>query len=151
MKENRQKAILDIITRQDVETQEQLLQLLGESGIRCTQATISRDIKELQLVKELNSSGGYRYVRSVRRGDGEHDLRLQTIFREGVVSAAAAQNLVVLKTMPGLANAAAAALDRMEIEGMVGTLAGDDTALLIMTTSHTAETFCGEIREMLRQ
>ena len=150
MKERRQQAIMDIVTAQEVETQEQLQQLLRERGFRCTQATVSRDIKELQLVKELGPSGSYRYVLSGRRGDGEHDLRLQNIFREGVISAVAAQNLVVLKTMPGLANAAAAALDRMTIDNLVGTLAGDDTALLIMNTALSAEQFSEEIREMLR-
>ena len=150
MKERRQQAIMDIVTAREVETQEQLQQLLLEQGFRCTQATVSRDIKELQLVKELGPSGSYRYILSGRRGDGEHDLRLQNIFREGVISAVAAQNLVVLKTMPGLANAAAAALDRMTIDNLVGTLAGDDTALLIMNTSQAAEQFSEEIRGMLR-
>lgn len=150
MKQGRQQAIMELVTRQEVETQEQLQQMLQDQGFRCTQATVSRDIKELQLVKELGPSGHYRYVLSGRRGDGEHDLRLQKIFREGVISAVAAQNLVVLKTMPGLANAAAAALDRMSISNMVGTLAGDDTALLIMDTALSAETFSGEIRKMLR-
>ena len=150
MKERRQQAILDIISRQDIETQEQLLLALKEQGFHCTQATISRDIKELQLVKALNPSGTYCYVVSDQKGKGEHDERLRNIFREGVISVAAAQNLVVVKTMPGLANAAAAALDRMNIEHMVGTLAGDDTALLIMGTSQSAEAFCGEIKAMLR-
>ena len=150
MKESRQQAILDIIAQQDVETQEQLLIALRSKGFQCTQATISRDIKELQLVKELNQKGSYRYVLSVRKGNGEHDERLRNIFREGVISVAAAQNLIVVKTMPGLANAAAAALDRMNIDHMVGTLAGDDTALLIMGSNQAAESFCDEIREMLR-
>lgn len=150
MKERRQQAILDIITRQEIETQEQLLTALKAQGFHCTQATISRDIKELQLVKALSHEGTYCYVVSDRKGKGEHDERLRNIFREGVISVAVAQNLVVVKTMPGLANAAAAALDRMNIEHMVGTLAGDDTALLIMGTSQSAEAFCDEIRGMLR-
>lgn len=150
MKERRQQAILDIIASRDIETQEQLLTALKEYGFQCTQATISRDIKELQLIKELSLAGNYRYVVSDRKGKGEHDERLQTIFRQGVISVVAAQNLIVLKTMPGLANAAASALDHMNIENMVGTLAGDDTALLIMSHNQAAEGFCSEIREMLR-
>lgn len=150
MKERRQQAILDIIAHQDIETQEQLLTALKTQGFHCTQATISRDIKELQLVKALSPGGTYCYVVSDRKGKGEHDERLRNIFREGVISVAVAQNLVVVKTMPGLANAAAAALDRMNIEHMVGTLAGDDTALLIMGTSQSAEAFCDEIKGMLR-
>lgn len=150
MKERRQQAILDIIAVRDIETQEQLLLALKEYGFQCTQATISRDIKELQLIKELSPAGNYRYVVSDRKGKGEHDERLQSIFRQGVVSVVAAQNLIVVKTMPGLAAAAASALDHMDIENMVGTLAGDDTALLIMTGNQAAEAFCGEIRSMLR-
>ena len=150
MKERRQQAILDILASRDIETQEQLLTALKEYGFQCTQATISRDIKELQLIKELSLAGNYRYVVSDRKGKGEHDERLQTIFRQGVISVAAAQNLIVVKTMPGLANAAASALDHMNIENMVGTLAGDDTALLIMAHNQAAEGLCSEIREMLR-
>lgn len=150
MKERRQQAILDIIASRDIETQEQLLLALREYGFQCTQATISRDIKELQLIKELGLAGTYRYVVSDRKGKGEHDERLQTIFRQGVVSVAVAQNLIVIKTMPGLAGAAGSALDHMHIEHMVGTLAGDDTALLIMADNQSAEEFCDEIRDMLR-
>ncbi len=150
MKEKRQKMILDIVQEQEIETQEQLLQALSERGISCTQATISRDIRELHLVKELSHAGVYRYVVSRQRKSG-NDIasRLQTIFREGVTSFDYAQNLVVLKTMPGLANAAAAALDGMALPDMVGSIAGDDTAILIMRTTQDAERFCGELRSTL--
>lgn len=150
MKEQRQALILEIIQNQEIETQEQLLNELQKSGIGCTQATISRDIKELHLVKELASNGSYKY--SVSRQSRKSDLsdRLQTIFREGVTSFDYAQNLVVLKTMPGLANAAAAAMDRMELPAMVGSIAGDDTVMLIMRTTQDAERFCGELRAMVK-
>ncbi|MBQ3090250.1 MAG: arginine repressor [Oscillospiraceae bacterium] len=150
MKERRQQTILDIIAGRDIETQEQLLTALKEYGFQCTQATISRDIKELQLIKELSVSGSYRYVVSDRKGKGEHNERLQMIFRQGVVSAAVAQNMIVVKTMPGLANAAASALDHMDLEHLVGTLAGDDTVLLIMDNNQSAEQLCDEIKYMLR-
>lgn len=150
MKSQRQAKIMEIISNRNVETQEQLLQELQSAGFRSTQATISRDIKELQLVKELGLAGSYRYVVSDRKGKGEHNERLQTIFRQGVISVAVAQNLIVVKTMPGLAGAAGSALDHMHIEHMVGTLAGDDTALLIMADNQSAENFCSEIQEMLR-
>ena len=150
MKELRQQTILDIISGRDIETQEQLLTALKEYGFQCTQATISRDIKELQLIKELSVSGSYRYVVSDRKGKGEHNERLQMIFRQGVVSAAVAQNMIVVKTMPGLANAAASALDHMDLEHLVGTLAGDDTVLLIMDNNQSAEQLCDEIKYMLR-
>lgn len=152
MKEQRQAMILEIVQNQEIETQEQLLNELQKRGICCTQATISRDIKELHLVKELASNGGGNYKYSVSRQSTKSDLsdRLQTIFREGVTSFDYAQNLVVLKTMPGLANAAAAAMDRMELPAMVGSIAGDDTVMLIMRTTQDAERFCGELRAMMK-
>lgn len=150
MKEQRQAAILSIIRAGDIETQEQLLQALQERGIRCTQATISRDIKELRLVKELGRGGSYRYVDARQSRHSDLSGRLRTIFREGVTSFDHAQNLVVLKTMPGLANAAAAALDGMDLPNVVGSLAGDDTVLLIMRTNEDAKDFCHELEVMVQ-
>ena len=148
MKRARQAEILNIIQAVEVETQEQLLDELKARGFSATQATISRDIKELRLVKEL-SGGGYRYASSERKGLADSDARLRNIFKEGVVSVEAAQNLVVVKTMPGLASAACSALDGMEIAGMVGSLAGDDTGMLIMRDSASAEAFCSEAHKLL--
>ena len=150
MKEKRQRAILDIIANHIIETQEQLLSELKERGFRCTQATISRDMKELQLIKELTPTGSYRYAVSIHQNRRDFNDRLRNVFREGVTSVDLAQNIIVLKTMPGLANAAAAALDGMDIEEMVGSLAGDDTALLVMRTNQAAEQFCSELRMMLK-
>lgn len=150
MKEQRQKAILKLIQEEDLEVQEELLERLHAMGFSCTQATISRDIKELHLVKERSKNGTYKYVVSLHRGRSDLANRLQTIFRESVISFDLAQNLIVLKTMPGLANAAAAALDAMDIPNMVGSIAGDDTAVLIMRTNDAANLFCNEIRLMLK-
>ena len=150
MKEQRQKAILELIRQEDLEVQEQLLLELKNAGYDTTQATISRDIKELHLVKERTARGTYKYVVSLHRGRTDLANRLQTIFRESVTSFDMAQNLIVLKTMPGLANAAAAALDGMDIPNMVGSIAGDDTAVLIMRSNEYAEQFCHEIRLMLK-
>lgn len=150
MKSTRQESILQIITEKDIETQDQLLGELKARGIPSTQATISRDIKELHLVKELTGTGTYRYAVSGRKASLNFAGRLRTIFREGVTSFDMAQNLVVVKTMPGLASAAAAALDGMEIPDLVGSLAGDDTVLLIMRTNESAAEFCTEIRQMLK-
>ena len=150
MKNDRQSMILEIISQENIETQEQLLVRLQERGITSTQATISRDIKELHLVKERTARGTYKYVVSLHRGRTDLANRLQTIFRESVTSFDMAQNLIVLKTMPGLANAAAAALDGMDIPNMVGSIAGDDTAVLIMRSNEYAEQFCHEIRLMLK-
>ena len=137
MKRARQAEILKIIQSVDVETQEQLLDELKRRGFASTQATISRDIKELRLVKEM-AGGGYRYVVSERKGMVDSDVRLRNIFKEGVVSVDLAQNIVVVRTMPGLASAACSALDSMDIPGMVGSLAGDDTGILIMRDNASA-------------
>ena len=150
MKSKRQQEILRIIEAKDVETQDQLLSELKERGVHSTQATISRDIKELHLIKELTGSGTYKYAISDRKASLNFAGRLLTIFKEGVTSFDLAQNIVVIKTMPGLASAACAAIDGMEIGGLVGSLAGDDTALLIMRTNEAAAEFCSEIHKMLK-
>ena len=149
MKRARQAEILNIIQAVDVETQEQLLDELKARGFSATQATISRDIKELRLVKEL-SGGGYRYASSERKGLADSDARLRNIFKEGVTSVDRAQNIVVVRTMPGLASAACSALDSMEIPGMVGSLAGDDTGILIMRDNASAQQFSSEVHKLLR-
>ena len=149
MKRARQAEILNIIQAVDVETQEQLLDELKARGFSATQATSSRDIKELRLVKEL-SGGGYRYASSERKGLADSDARLRNIFKEGVTSVDRAQNIVVVRTMPGLASAACSALDSMEIPGMVGSLAGDDTGILIMRDNDAAERFNQEVHKLLK-
>lgn len=141
---------MEIVRTCAMETQEQLLAELKKRGFRCTQATVSRDIRELHLVKEQTSFGTYQYSLPASRASGNASDRLQTIFREGVVSFDFAQNLVVLKTIPGLANAAAAAIDKMELPDVVGSIAGDDTVMLIMRTQQKAEAFCSELRSMVR-
>ena len=145
MKGKRQQEILRIIEEQDIDTQDQLLAELRARGLQSTQATISRDIKELHLIKELTGYGTYRYAVSERKAS-----RLRTIFKEGVISFDLAQNIIVLKTMPGVASAACAAIDGMEITGLVGSLAGDDTAMLVMRTNEDAQEFCNEIHTMLK-
>ena len=148
MKAARQNKILEIIGSGDIETQNQLMEALAACGIRSTQATLSRDIKELRLVKELAPSGRYRYA-AAREEVPNNDERLMKIFRECVVSYTSAQNIVVLKTLPGMANAACSALDSMSIPDLVGTLAGDDTAFLLMKDTPAAEDFCREIKALL--
>lgn len=150
MKNVRQSEILNIVQTKDIDTQEQLLEELRARGFTTTQATISRDIKELRLVKELTGSGGYRYALSERKTGTASDARLRNIFKEGVVSVDVAQNIVVVRTMPGLASAACSALDAMEIEGMVGSLAGDDTGILIMRDNVLAQQFNGEVHKLLK-
>lgn len=150
MKGKRQAEILRIISENDVETQEQLLAALRAQGVSSTQATISRDIKELHLIKELTAYGTYKYAVSERKTSLNFAGRLRTILREGVTSFDVAQNIVVVKTMPGLAPAAAAALDGMELPGMVGSLAGDDTVILIMRTGEMAVELCQEMHKLIQ-
>lgn len=149
MKNSRQNMILEIISQENIETQEQLLRRLQERGISSTQATISRDIKQLHLIKEPVGQGVYKYAVSGNRTRLNIAEKLRTIFRESVTSIASAQNIVVIKTMPGLASAACSALDNMEIPIIVGSLAGDDTAFLLMQDTASAENFCEEIKTML--
>ena len=151
MKETRQAEILRIIAEVNIETQEQLLLYLQSRGIKATQATISRDIKELHLVKEPAGNGMYRYKAAAEKPTPSHNHtgRLRNIFKEGVTSFDLAQNIIVIKTMPGLGSAAGAALDRIENNGIVGSIAGDDTVLVIMRTNQAAEEFLDEIRAML--
>ncbi len=140
---------MEIISTTNVETQEQLLQELQNAGFASTQATISRDIKELRIVKELTSFGTYRYTTAAREVPNGFLSRLNTIFRESVVNFDYAQNMVVIHTLPGLANAAASALDAMNMSVMLGTLAGDDTVFVVMRDTNAAAAFCGEIKSLL--
>ena len=148
MKTSRQSLIMQIIAEEDIETQAQLIQALAQRGVSSTQATLSRDIKELQLVKELGSNGKYHYVVSGKSKSSDRELRLRKIFRESVTSYNVAQNIIVIKTLPGLASAACSTLDSMHIESLAGTRAGDDTAFLAMKDNKAAEDFCHEIEEM---
>ena len=149
VKSDRQAKIIEIISNQDIETQEQLLQELHQAGFASTQATISRDIKQLRIVKELTSLGTYHYTTASREVPNTFSSRLNTIFRECVTSFDYAQNIIVIHTLPGLDNAAASALDAMNMNVVLGTLAGDDTAVVIMRDTNAAAAFCGEIKSLI--
>ena len=138
MKPGRQGVILEIIAEQDIETQHQLMQALAERGIKSTQATLSRDIKDMRLVKQLGPNGNYRYVQTNDQARDETQQKLRTIFQQSIQSYDLAQNILVIKTMPGLASAACAAIDGMQIDHLVGSLAGDDTAFLAMKDNQSA-------------
>ena len=149
MKSQRQAKIMEIIASQNVETQEQLLALLQAEGFRGTQATISRDIKELRIVKELTSLGTYRYTASANEVGGSFSAKMNTIFRECVIGFDYAQNIIVIRTLPGLASAAGSAIDSMNMNMVVGTLAGDDTVMVVMRDNNSAAAFCGEIKNLI--
>ncbi len=150
MKSQRQAKIMEIISNRNVETQEQLLVELQNAGFRSTQATISRDIKDLRIVKELTSFGTYRYTAATKETAGTFSSKLNTIFRECITNFDYAQNLIVIRTLPGLASAAASAIDAMNMSVVVGTLAGDDTVLIVMRDINAAAAFCGEIQNLMK-
>ena len=149
MKSQRQAKIMEIIANRNVETQEQLLQELLSAGFASTQATISRDIKELRIVKELTSLGTYRYTAATNEVGGSFSARLNTIFRECVTGFDYAQNIIVIRTLPGLASAAGSAIDSMNMSMVVGSLAGDDTVMVVMRDNNSAAAFCGEIKNLI--
>ena len=149
MKSQRQAKIIEIISTRNVETQEQLLAALQKEGFRGTQATISRDIKELRIVKELTNLGTYRYTTTSNEVSNSFSSRLNTIFRECVIGVDYAQNIIVIRTLPGLASAAGSAVDAMNMSLVVGTLAGDDTVMVVMRDNNAAAAFCGEIKNLI--
>ena len=149
MKAQRQAKIMEIISNRNVETQEQLLSELQNAGFHSTQATISRDIKELRIIKELTSFGTYRYSVSTNDVSTSFSGRLNMIFRECITSFDYAQNILVIHTLPGLASAAASAIDAMSMSVVLGTLAGDDTVFVVMRDTNAAAAFCGEIKSLL--
>ena len=149
MKGNRQSAILEIIENNNVETQEELAGHLLERGFKVTQATISRDIKELHLIKIQDEKGFYRY--SVNEiVPVVNTERLLRVFRETVINVQSAGNMIVVTTLSGSANAAAEVLDNMNIDGVVGSLAGDNTILIVVKDNAAAHTVAGRLRQMTK-
>lgn len=149
MKTVRQVAILDIIEKQEIETQEELASALNVRGIRVTQATVSRDIKELRLLKVLTPSGKYKYATGDQADNNLTD-RFIRMLAESLLSVSSANNLIVVKTLSGSANVAAEALDSMHWPEVLGTLAGDNTVLLIIRSNEETITVTSRIREMMK-
>ncbi len=149
MKTVRQVAILDIIEKQEIETQEELASALNARGIRVTQATVSRDIKELRLLKVLTASGKYKYATGDQADNNLTD-RFIRMLAESLLSVSSANNLIVVKTLSGSANVAAEALDSMHWPEVLGTLAGDNTVLLIIRSNEETITVTSRIREMMK-
>ena len=149
MKTVRQVAILDIIEKQEIETQEELASALNARGIRVTQATVSRDIKELRLLKVLTPSGKYKYATGDQADNNLTD-RFIRMLAESLLSVSSANNLIVVKTLSGSPNVAAEALDSMHWPEVLGTLAGDNTVLLIIRSNEETLTVTSRIREMMK-
>jgi len=138
MKNARQKKILELIEQYDVDTQETLIERLAEVGIIVTQTTVSRDIRELKLVKGMTGKGTYKYIVPEVKRDNNIPV-LNSALTEAVIKIEAAKNIVVIKTFPGMANALAVCVDTIEQPHIVGSVAGDDTILLVIKDDETAK------------
>lgn len=148
MKIRRHAKILEIINNNAIETQEELQAHLRQAGYDVTQATVSRDIKELRLSKTPDRSGGYRYI-TAKSGQEHISSKFHSIFSGAVVRVQYAQNIVVVNCLPGMAQGACAAMDSLHWNQVVGTLAGDDTFLCIATDERAAEDLTIELKKMM--
>ena len=138
MKNARQNKILELIEEYEISTQEALIQRLSEHGFESTQTTISRDIRQLRLIKGPTGRGTYKYVApEVRRGNDApgHNSALT----DAVIKIESAQNIIVVKTLSGMANAIAVCIDSLQIKDIIGSVAGDDTILLVIKDDDTAK------------
>ncbi|MBR6594615.1 MAG: arginine repressor [Clostridia bacterium] len=149
-KAQRHAAILDLIQRKTIRTQEELLDELKALGFDTTQATVSRDIRDLKIIKTTEGSGGYQYAVAAPSGDGDFASKLKTIFSEAVYRVDCACNIVVLKTYAGMGSAAGVAVDSMHLEGVVGTLSGDDTMFIAARTYEDAANICAVLSGLLK-
>lgn len=149
MKYTRQKKILEIIENKEIETQEELSDELKKLGLNVTQATVSRDIKELRLIKILARDGKYKYA-ILNGQDNILSDRLVGIFKNSIVSIDYAGNILVMKTLTGSAQAAAAAIDAVGLDEIVGTIAGDDTIFLLIRDADKIEEIIKHFRELMK-
>ncbi len=149
MKSVRHSMILDIIAHNNIETQEELAEHLHKLGVNVTQATVSRDIKELRLLKVLGENGGYKYATAERAEQGISE-RFIRIFSESVLSMSSANNLIVIRTLSASANAAAEAIDSLKWPEILGTLAGDNTILVIVQSDDEVDAVLTRFKGLVR-
>lgn len=150
MKSKRHAKILELVENNSIDTQEELLSRLRASGFFVTQATVSRDIKELRLVKVQSPGGEYYYTQSGKEATADMSFKFHAIFSESVSYVDAARNIVVVKCYTGMANAACAALDSLHWKDVVGTLAGDDTIFIVMRDDESAQIFSSQLSNMAK-
>lgn len=149
MKKKRHALILKLIAENEISTQDELMSLLQENGFQVTQATVSRDIKELQLVKSSVKNGPTKYTVSPHEAQNKHAKKFYNIFSQSVVSVVAAGNMAAIKCYAGTANAACAAIDSMQMPEVLATLAGDDTLFVLCKDEKSAAAFQTQIETML--
>ncbi|CUO57478.1 arginine repressor [Clostridium sp. NSJ-49] len=148
MKSKRHNKVLEIINQSEIETQEELAEELKKNGFDVTQATVSRDIKILKLVKMQSSSGKYRYVAPSKEERGLND-KLYSILKNAAISAEKVDKFVVLKTLTGTASAVAEAIDNLYTEDVAGTIAGDNTIFILVRTDEKAEELILKVRKII--
>jgi len=150
MKIARHSKILEIINSQDIETQEELAEELKKSGMNVTQATVSRDIKELKLIKVLANSGKYKYA-TIMHTESLMSNKLVSIFTQTVIQVENVDNFVIVRTISGSASAAAEAIDSLNFEGVAGTIAGDNTIFVLTRNSEKAQTITQKMKKMISE
>ena len=148
MKSNRQEKIIQLITENAIETQEEILVYLREHGFDVTQATVSRDIKQLKLIKTQTNDGRYKYSVSSNNSRENISSKFVSLFSETVTGIDYANNIVVVKCYVGMANAACAAFDAMKFDGVVGSLSGDDTIFIAMRSEELAKELTVELKKI---
>lgn len=150
MKYKRHSKLLELVSKNEIETQEELTDLLVKEGFNVTQATVSRDIKELKLIKVLSPNGKYKYASNFAEDETVQGTKFHSIMTETIVKVNVAKNLIVVKTYSGMAQAAAAAIDALDFDGVVGTIAGDDTILIVAEDDVPAEGAADKIRKIIK-
>ena len=148
MKDKRHKKILELIDNFNIETQDDLLNMLKECGFNVTQSTVSRDIKDLRLVKTIDNTGKYKYTLDVNLSNGVAYNSLKG-FSYSIKSIDSSGNMVVIKTLSGMAQAVCANIDSMDVNNMLGTIAGDDTIFILMRDQESLNKFIAETRKLL--
>ena len=150
MKEKRHAKILELIRNHEIETQDELCRMLNEEGYRVTQATVSRDIRDLQLTKVAFDGNRQKYTLFSEQKSLLKD-KFSRIFREGTVTISTAQNILVIKTVSGMAMAVAAALDSMNFQEIVGSIAGDDTIMCAVSSAEDAQKVMIRLRKVMKE
>ena len=149
MKKERQAKIKDLVSMYDIATQEDLIKRLNDEGIDATQATVSRDIREMRLIKIPTGYGGFRYSLSSTK-EKNFDLKFTQSLAESMVDVDFSGNIVLLHTFPGLASAVAASIDASRTSEILGCVAGDDTIIIVSRSPEAAETLCEKIKILIR-
>ena len=149
MKSDRQTRILELISQQNIETQEELTRILKDEGFKVTQATISRDLRDLKLAKELTAKGTYRYAAPTQRTHTSN-VKIHNAMADSILSVKYSMNNVVIKTYPGLAGAVAASFDSLHIDTVLGCVAGDDTIIVITQSTEASADISAKIKELMK-